>query len=409
MSGRRRKREGVDVFNNHGSLSPQETDSAIFGDIAKADAGRQIAQPINIKNIYPDPAQPRRAIPTEVRFLWTGEPDALPDIFDAWLRLVSEKRQSNFDLVAYIMADEDAPERSDHESAIESSLLSLADLASSIRRDGLTNPITVARRGRKYQIETGERRWLAFHLLHAYIDHEAFAKMPARVVERVDVWRQATENAVRANLNAISLARQFAVLLMDLHPRQAWKTYGELVPPGACDRLYYAQVGDGEQYRIPRGQGAKLLTAMGLKTGAQLRRYRALLRLPDYFWQIADDLNWTENFIRDLLNKARHGDTVDEKYLMQVVYQEAYGQGYSVSIDTVPDDHFSAPTKPATPKPEPLAQPQQRDIMQTLMKLKLADVEQMDAETQEILLSKIEAHRRWLNEIENLLLGQFPK
>ena len=180
----------------------------------------------------------------------------------------------------------------------------------------------------RYQIETGERRWLAHHLLAvAYPDEPQWTQIPARVVNDHNIWRQASENNARSNLNAISRARQFAVLLMDLLSTEqgmefvAYTSY-------EVEQDYYAQVksGDGE-YGIPRNTSERLLNAMGLKHRKQLQQHRALLRLPNVVWRMGDDLNWTEYFMRNLMNQAK-----DENDLVALASQHALKSGYSGTV-----------------------------------------------------------------------------
>lgn len=312
--GRRRGREEIDLFDSSARVSLEATDAAIFGQIAGVDQMRQVAKPISIFEIYPDPAQPRRAVPSAVRAHWDGTPHAIAVLFDAWVDAVQREREAPFDLRAHLLQDylppgsegnddETVPRELRQSRPLETGLLDIVELAVSIRKVGLTNPITVARDGSFYRLETGERRWLAFHLLHLYFADEDWERIPARVVDRVSVWRQASENNARANLNAISKARQFAILLMDLLQEQhgeRFTPYHEVLRSGRSEREYYAQVADGERFRIPRGQGEKLLNAMGLKNPVQLRQYRALLKLPDDVWRYADDYNLTEWEIRSL-------------------------------------------------------------------------------------------------------------
>ena len=179
----------------------------------------------------------------------------------------------------------------------------------SIRRDGLTNPISVVRRGNNYELETGERRWLAYHLLHWKFGENDllpnnkqrnWSRIPARIVKEVDIWRQASENNARDNLNAISKARQLALLLMDLHGWEHFSTFNEF----ENEQDFYSQVADGNEWRIPRGHGEVLLNAMGLSDASQLRQYRALLRLPLADWRKADDENLTEGELRKIQNQS---------------------------------------------------------------------------------------------------------
>jgi hypothetical protein len=324
--GRRRGREEIDLFDSSARVSLEDTDAAIFGAIGDVEPQRQVAKAISIFEILPDPTQPRRAVPSEVRAHWAGEPRAVAALFDAWVDAVRREKNAAFDLQAHLLQDylppgtdgnddETIPRELRQRLPIERALLDIVELAVSIRKVGLTNPITVAREGSAYRLETGERRWLAFHLLHLHFPAEDWSRIPARVVERASVWRQASENNVRADLNAIGKARQFAILLMDLIQEQRgahFTPFAEVLRAGHSERAYYAQVADGDQHRIPRGQGEKLLNAMGLKNPVQLRQYRALLKLPDEVWQYADDHNLTEFEIRTLSAATVTGVTVGD-------------------------------------------------------------------------------------------------
>ncbi|MHB8629373.1 MAG: ParB/RepB/Spo0J family partition protein [Aggregatilineales bacterium] len=280
-----------------------EADAAIFGEIGKLDVGKQVAKPVDIMGIYADPMQPRRPIPSRVRRGWNGSPADVAELLQRWWGDVIEERGNrDFPVKDFLLADTDI-DRPQNVGLSESSFLELVVLASSIRRDKLTHPITIVRRqNNTYGIETGERRWLAYHLLHLFFPDEDWGKIPSHIVERFDVWRQASENSQRSDLNAIGRTRQLALLLMDLYRTQGatFQTFDELVSPGTSDRLFYAQVADGNEYRIPLGKSELLLNAMGLKHPGQLRHYRDLLRLPDEMWQQADDLNLKEGQIRRL-------------------------------------------------------------------------------------------------------------
>ncbi|MEO0598762.1 MAG: ParB N-terminal domain-containing protein, partial [Chloroflexota bacterium] len=262
--------------------------------------------------------------------LWGGDPLTTGDLFDEWLERIHTERDSeliwrdrltdmdtleessrgkNATDFAETLTDSDALSEMDEAlvpdmmpvSPMEASFLRLVDLAASIKRDGLTNPITVAKHAdseNSYVIETGERRWLAYHLLRRFDDAEQWAEIPAREVRETSVWRQATENNARDDLNAIAKARQLALLLMDIFMRVKDE---EFAPRNAFDheRDFYAQVKDGKDYRIPRGFGEKLLNAMGLSSASHLRYYRGILRVDSDLWDAADDANWTERDIRD--------------------------------------------------------------------------------------------------------------
>jgi hypothetical protein len=250
-------------------------------------------------------------MPFAVRNSWDGAAASVHSMFVNWLEATELERGSHFDLNAYLVNAE--TERSEDANSayspgpVESSLLHVVKLAASIRRDGLTNPVSIAPTGKagRYVLETGERRWLAYHLLYLWFDgtdgrpdeQDQWNRVPAREVNAVNVWRQAAENNARADLNAIAKARQYAVLMMDLLPEQ-FQPFSDF----DTDRAYYAQIKDA---RVPSGKGEELLTAMGVTNRSALSRYRRLLELPDEIWQGGDDRNMPEEQLYNLASLAR--------------------------------------------------------------------------------------------------------
>lgn len=309
-----------------------------------------IARPISIFDIQPDPRQPRRQIPSIVRQQWDGDAYNVDHLFDTWEHMFAEEVGSKWDeiveAITLILEGQEISPAEIYQEGIDAprnwgviggALMAVVNLAAEIRRDGLTNPITIAPTAiggsGRYLIETGERRWLAFHLLRIYMTDKAedWSRITAREIKHPSVWRQASENTARESLNAISMARQLALLLMDLHGPQKFQAYYEMLQPGACDRVYYAQVADGHQWRVPYGKGEQLVTAMGLKNPVQLRLLRDLLRLPDEAWMLADDLDWTEFFIRtEILDKA-----VNESGKIALAQYHAARAGYHVADDRI--------------------------------------------------------------------------
>ncbi len=329
MNSRERRRKIQNEENllsaNPNTLDPKAADAIGFGlgelafEIAAADNDFQAIEAVSIHDIRPNSIQPRCSIPHDLRDIFALHPNNLVDIFERWIIEVElEKGQKNFDIVNYLLGQEtDRGEQAENDpgesgtanshppSIKELALMKLIDLAASIRRDGLSNPISLVRRADHYEIETGERRWLAYHILYwKFGDGDKrpdgnivnWSRIPSRIVNEVDVWRQASENNARDNLNAISRARQLALLLMDLH---GWNNFS---PLDACDneQSFYAQVSDGSIWRIPRGQGERLLNAMGLSDAGQLRQYRALLRLPSELWRRGDDEHLSEGELRKM-------------------------------------------------------------------------------------------------------------
>lgn len=339
MSSRKRRSQIEDQDNllysnpnTPNALDPKTADAIGFGlgdlavDIAAADSEFQAIEAISIHNIVPNLLQPRYAIPHTLTDIFQVNADNMVTIFERWMYEIGEGRtHGNFDLDAHLtggdtargkqaskIEDEELPAIStDPVSNIERSFMKIVDLAASIRRDGLSNPVSLVRRDNFYEIETGERRWIAYHLLYwkfgdSDLLHNGqkrnWSRIPARVVREVDVWRQASENNARDNLNAISRARQLALLLMDLH---GWENFAPFNEFGMeQEQQFYAQVSDGDKWRIPRGQGERLLNAMGLSNSVQLRQYRALLRLSPDDWRVGDDEDLTEGELRKRIDQT---------------------------------------------------------------------------------------------------------
>lgn len=296
------------------SPSMTDVDQAIFGtpggSLDQLDTGRVVAKATPISSIWADVKQPRRAIPINIRLHWDGNPASVPQLLTDWLRVAEAEAGTSIDVGALLNGEGDGID-SDKFPSVAQEFMALARLAQGIKRDGLINPITVIESDGKLLIESGERRWLAYHLLNMYLG-EAWAKIPAAKGNTNDsVWRQATENTQRRQLNPIGMGRQLALLIMAARgtPPMAsgtqYQEYDEIVKNGASDRRFYAQVADGNIHRIPRGMGERIQAAMDLSM-EQLSRYRALLRLTsdemvnDALWTRADVENWPEGALREV-------------------------------------------------------------------------------------------------------------
>jgi ParB-like nuclease family protein len=348
---RRRRGRGVNPDDLLGELGNNEVTGTDFGDLSASDIadagygstighndtfaklgrGREKIIRVSIEDIQPNVMQPRRAIPAVMSQYWSGQvnSESMAHFFNQWLDEIDlERKQANrepFPLDAYLAGE--ATPRAQHaesdeeqleqipQSSIgpkEMALMTVIDLAASIFRDGLVNPISIAQNGQLYEIETGERRWLAYHLLNWRFGHESdeWQKISTRQVTDISIWRQADENNARADLNAIEKARQFALLLMNIRANEKGDEF-QLYHAFEYEQGYYAQVADGTQYKIPYGTGEKLINAMGIRDVGQLRHLRRLLRLPNIVWILADDLNWSENFIqKSILVNADEDDMI---------------------------------------------------------------------------------------------------
>jgi hypothetical protein len=298
------------------AVMAQSADALIYGD---ADAARVLARagknlratPVDIRKIRPDSLQPRRAVPSELRAYWRNDPKRTELLFERWLDGIAEERGGSQLIYKDILegkettrgkqAEADADSIPEEHGPLALAFLKIVELAASIKRDGLTNPITVAESANGFVIETGERRWLAYHLLKVLYGDTPWGEIPARQVKEVSVWRQASENNARDDLNAISKARQLSLLLMAIY---GWDKF-QTIENFKHEREFYAQVSDGNVWRIPKGFGEQLLNAMDLSSASHLRRYRAILRVDNKVWDDADDNDWSERFIRDKETAAK--------------------------------------------------------------------------------------------------------
>lgn len=277
---------GTDPFGNGLNSAEAYTEELFDGDLRGAKSETIKARPTHIFEILPDPTQPRRAIPSTVRGLWTGDvtPEAMTRLFADWLALAQQESGGHLLPIEELLKGEEIVE--DVRGPITATLLALTELAGSIQRDGLTNPITVVKTPSGFQIiETGERRWLAFHLLYSHTTGDAqWAKIPARTVDTFSRFRQAAENTQRGDLTAVGKVRQYALLLMELR-QQVGDTF-EPYNAFDHDRDFYAQVAN--RY-APDGKNELLLSACGIKTKSTASKYRSVLELNQQQWTIADD------------------------------------------------------------------------------------------------------------------------
>lgn len=293
-----------------------QVDAAIYGDgaVAIPDSGRQVNKPVSLDVITPDPTQPRREVPVTVRKKAREQKMAE---WLVWYQMAERLAGKEIPLTALLRGEGEAPESAVGEDdpvaegkpreikrtgkPLVDDFMELVSLAASIHRDGLANAITVTSRGMdRYQIETGERRYQAFKLLYGALQDEKFARIPARVVDKIDIWRQAAENGSRKPLNAIGMARQLALLIMELNKGRDGISYLPFDKfESECDRAFYAQVADGNIHRIPKGSSERILQATGLKSQRQIAYYRALLNIPDDVWMTADEEGWAEFRIRE--------------------------------------------------------------------------------------------------------------
>jgi len=279
------------------TMTTDEADEALFG--ATDMQGAIMAKPIALDKIWCDPKQPRRVFPIEVRGEWLGSPAAIPDLLRRWCTYIEDSIHQEIDVRRLVMGADTTEYAAEADDFVE-----LCQLAANFVNGDMTNAITVsAGYGGNFIVETGERRLLAHHLLVMY-GSDKYAKIAARVVKR-NLYRQASENAARSPLNAVGTARQLALLIIDMYGADKFESWEVCVPPGNCDRAYYAQVANGNRWPIKPGYLNAFLRATGIKNRTMVARYRDILNLDDKYWERADRENWSEKRCRDMLADLR--------------------------------------------------------------------------------------------------------
>ena len=409
--------KGTVVNRPNGLSTPNVTLSqaadTIFGEIDKVESIRQVANPIDIFHIYPDPNQPRRTIPPSVRHIanWNESPDQIQTLFQTWRDMVEAERGTPFDIFTHLTGKSDSAEPDDYVAGVlEDSLNKIISLAASIRAEGLTNPITVARYNTYHIIETGERRWLAFHLLNLLDKNGNWTKIPARIVNTSNVWRQAFENNVRDDLNAVSRARQLALLLMDLYSK-----VGSNFKPRedfTHELDFYAQVKDGNVYSIPNGKWDLFLAAMGLKNKVQLRQYRGILKVDREFWDYADENNLTEGEIREarktnsIPTSEQTNPALNESILTDIDSEKPFSKSSSATkTKASPRDTDAVAILPPTLKSGLIAGTRQH---YHLMVRYVNQASTGDVETNRRAIQFIHEFRRWL-DIQEARINSFDE
>jgi hypothetical protein len=248
--------------------------------------------------------------------------------------------------------------------------IELLRLAASINQAGLEQPVTAyAASEKQYVLIVGERRLLAFHILR-WTGYDGYAQIPTLKREQYNVWSQAFENGARQNLNAISKARQLALLLMALNG--TWQPLDEGTQP---DQAWYAQAAE---LRVPYGKAEAVATVLGLPGPVDIRRFRALLRVPDEVWKLADQHDWAEGKLRQMIQASG----ADSYQLVRIARIEAGLE------------------PPDSPEPPP-ADKKARQWISQVVGGKRPPIEQINDMERKAAFQAIEQAREALNEFEH--------
>ena len=288
-------------------LSMEAADAALYGGELGLDLpDSKKPYPTDIMLLKADRAQPRQVFPLSIRGDWDGGAKAVYDLLEQWRMRAEDELGTSIKILDVLQGRTEGIDVDPKTQPLADEFVQLLNLATGILREGLLNPILIYRTGKGGRIIAGERRWLAHHVLNFYLprdDSQKWAQIAA-FDSQPNVWAQAQENGNRSPLNAIEMARQLALLIMDMYEGDdgvKFDSYDALVSAGS-DRRFYAQVADGKSYPIKRGFGDKVLEATGLKSRRQVQRYRDLLNLDDKNWRMADEHNWTEGRCRRILH-----------------------------------------------------------------------------------------------------------
>lgn len=324
--GRRHGKTIRDAFSAPSGETPRQDEvlSALLPELRQLDRQAMRIKTLPLTDIRPDPVQPRRSMPEELRREWIAKPQDIQHLLDLWLEQANQYAERYgrplIDPVA-ILTNQNHDDETSHEAVepdpVEANFLKLLYDAATVYDHGLEHPISVVRERDVWRLESGERRTLMFWALVHWVDSERWSRIPAVEVEQRSVWRQAAENNARQDLNAIERARQLALLLMDCYPDQAFASI--LERPG---QAFYQQA---VELRVPYGKSGEFLAVMGLSDNAQIRRFRQLLLLPSDVWLLADELGWTEFKLRGMMQVARNAPAgmSEDEYLSYLAKVEA--------------------------------------------------------------------------------------
>lgn len=256
---------------------------------------------ILLELVRPDPLQPRRVLPDRIYQAFHGDrmtpTQALRELIQT-AQLAARQQGRPFNSVLDLLGnpddegEQDLPPLSPEEQLVHD----LVNLAITIRDDGQVNPLTVVDVSegvtRQFRIETGERRYWATWLLRDFISgYESDGMIPCIIIphESASAFRQAKENTARSGLSSIAMARQVALLLLQIH--------GYPMPDSAVTYDFYRQALDLD-LRGKREFTTLVLSALGGIHKRQLSRYKSLLKLCDEALELADRHNLDESHLR---------------------------------------------------------------------------------------------------------------
>ncbi len=264
---------------------------------------------LSVGQLLPDPAQPRRLLPEDLREKLLSGASPVGVLWESWRRCLGDRLYQMVRSHVVNPKEALARRRADgvRDLALHLNLEGETMLAESIGRHGLRHPIDVYRIDRRhYQIVDGERRWWAhLHLRYLLLRHE-FSTIRAQVQPLPDdagemSLKRHAQNVHRSDLSAVARARA-------LHSVEELLREEHLVaaaPPGdslghgrdeACGRMHRRRAWNK---RISRR--LQEMTGKGM-SARKLRHFRGLLTLPPEAQALAEAADLSERSLRPVVS-----------------------------------------------------------------------------------------------------------
>lgn len=235
--------------------------------------------------------------------------------------------------ITQIVRDESQPRKNFDEEALQ-------ELADSIKEHGVLQPIVVTKKGDKYQIVAGERRWRASKLANI----ETIPAIVRTVDDQHKLEMMIIENAQREDLTPIELATAYAKLKEQFNlsnteiSQRVGKSPSSVVNTMRLLKLPEEAKQAMQEHRLMEGPMRPLVNAQ-----PELVR-EVLPKIIDEGWSARK----VEQFITDKKKKSSHAAIKVNEFLKEErVLGELYGcevriRGRSVTMSSANDDAFTA-------------------------------------------------------------------
>jgi len=283
---------------------------------------------INLDRIVPDPTQPRRLLPHDLReAVYNNRMSPT----EAMRELILRAEQNDTVALLILGGKEKGPVEEDDQTIEDTGLLALAQ---SIREVGLRHPLNVYRIDDpdqpniiKYRLGEGERRFWAHHLLLLQ-GYEEFRNAKCIVEslpddEELIHQRQEAENAARVDLPALARARSMERIKERLIIEMGTRVPGEntIKLPGQ------------RELQIAVGQQVKTFTGRAIGD-RMVRNYLAILNLSIEAQDLAEAAQLTEKQLRPVMRLKTDEEQV--AMIRQIVEQKWSGRQVLLEVVAPP-------------------------------------------------------------------------